>query len=507
MRNGCAHPIALALAAVLSTSASACMAPPVQPPSGQRTDTMKHYLYLAADGRYGYADEQMNVVIPPSFRSAGTFTSTGFAVVEDEQLRYGVIDKSGELVIPFRYRNIYLRVAGNRTLARTERTYTNRLRFWEWRFLPGFSITGGSSDSRLFDTEVKRAHVKITVLETNQTIYSQRVPAASSYGQQFAIRPLDKLHFLQGNRLFKLTDRKVKRLARHIFDEVDGGLLLQQRGNGFRLIDREGKPASGTRYRQADSLHTAINGLPLSIAVSSNRYDDACRAMVLADDEGHQYIFPDFSKAFPARIDAAAVHGVAADTVLRTARLISGMPGTDRFMLRWFNRQASWFEHTMVDTAGHWHMDPPLDNKFTVVIPSGDIRWPPAGHIIRDEAVETGWRIVAYRNIADELYEVTIKRDSTERMGVWDAGAGNWRWKPEHHYIRCLNLRQGYWTFKPGKDSLYGLYHLPSGRVVIPPKYHDMSADGTVSYYDEKLGYTRFYVNWQTQQEFREKSN
>jgi len=507
MRNSNAHPIFLALAAVFTTTASACIAPGERQPSEQRADTMQYYPYLSANGQYGYADEQMNVVISPSFRSAAPFTSTGFAVVKDKQMRHGVIDKTSKLVIPFQYRNVYLQVVGNRTFARTERGYVNPLRFWEWRFLPGFSITGGSSDSRLFDTKVKRAHLKITVLETNQTIFSERISTGAGFSFHFGIHPLDSQHFLQRNRLFKLTDRKVKLLARNIFDEADGGLLLQQRGSGFRLIDREGKPASSRRYRQTYSLHTAINGQPFAIPVSSNRYDKACYAMVLTDDEGRQYIFPDFHKPFPSEVAAVAVHDFAADTVLSTARLINGMPGTDRFMLRWFNRQASWFEYPMVDTAGRWHMHPPPNNAFTVVIPSGNIIWPPAGHIIPNEALETGWRIVAYSKIADGLYDVTIKRDSTERMGLWDAQTGDWRWKPEYHYIGCLDFRRGYWTFKPDKDGSHGLYHLPSARVVIPPKYHGMSADGMVSYYDEKRSYSRFYVNWDTQQEYREKSN
>lgn len=51
---------------------------------------------------WGYLDEQGREVIPPQFRDARSFIQ-GFAVVQNDQDKYGLIDKQGKLVIPFLY--------------------------------------------------------------------------------------------------------------------------------------------------------------------------------------------------------------------------------------------------------------------------------------------------------------------------------------------------------------------------------------------------------------------
>ena len=107
-------------------------------PTPDVSDTMKRFPYLAKNGLYGYANEQLALIIPAQYRSASLFTSTGFAVVADEYDRHGVIDTNGDLVVPLNYKSVDLHVVGKYTLAWTERTYTNSLRFWEWKFLPGF---------------------------------------------------------------------------------------------------------------------------------------------------------------------------------------------------------------------------------------------------------------------------------------------------------------------------------------------------------------------------------
>src|SRR5690606_18574468 len=62
------------------------------------------------------------------------------------------------------------------TLVEVHRDYTNRWRFWEWDFLPGFSVTGVTRDNRLFDTKVSRRKKILYLLNDIQPrkIFSSR---------------------------------------------------------------------------------------------------------------------------------------------------------------------------------------------------------------------------------------------------------------------------------------------------------------------------------------------
>lgn len=51
---------------------------------------------------YGYMDKKGDVVIPPAYRWAGSF-SNGLAVVKDKHFTYGYINKKGDLVIDFQF--------------------------------------------------------------------------------------------------------------------------------------------------------------------------------------------------------------------------------------------------------------------------------------------------------------------------------------------------------------------------------------------------------------------
>lgn len=58
--------------------------------------------YPMEDGTYGYIDTDGNYVIKPAFKNAFQF-SEGLAVVSNFENKYGVINRKGEIIIPFQY--------------------------------------------------------------------------------------------------------------------------------------------------------------------------------------------------------------------------------------------------------------------------------------------------------------------------------------------------------------------------------------------------------------------
>ncbi|WP_169719477.1 WG repeat-containing protein [Olivibacter sitiensis] len=457
------------------------------------------YPYLAENGLYGYVDEQLDLVVPARYRSASPFTSTGFAIVSDENNRYGVINSAGALVVPLEYKTVYVEVLGKHTLLWTVRTYNSPLRFWEWRFLPGF---WGASDRRLFDTQVKRSHLCITVLESGQRIYSERVLSELAYGYYFNIKKVDDTHFIRDGILYEIGRKRCRALAKHVFGQSDDGLLLQKMGDYYRLISVKGKAVGKRRFRYQDHLTYEIEGRRHILNLVST-YDYLHRvAHLFQDSDGEQYFFPDLTKAFPKSIAAQVHKDLVADTLIQNSMLAASMPHTDRFIFRRFNRGSNTFEYWMLDTVGNWHANVPEDNRFSVVSQAGDILWPSIEDIIPLDAVASGWKPSRYASVDEDrqLYKVTIRRDKEERMGIWNVAERKWQWKPEHAYIRYLG--NGYWTFKSIQDAKYGLYQLSTSQVLISPRYHDMNGNGMVAYYDEAGQYIRFYVDWKTQREY-----
>ena len=61
---------------------------------------------LKKDGKYGFADEAGNIVIPCKWEDAYSF-SQGLALIEDDNGKRGFIDKTGTVVIPCKWKDAY----------------------------------------------------------------------------------------------------------------------------------------------------------------------------------------------------------------------------------------------------------------------------------------------------------------------------------------------------------------------------------------------------------------
>ena len=68
-------------------------------------ETMKLHP-IEENGKYGYADENGNVVILCKWKEASWFHE-GFAYVQDENYKYGYIDKTGNVVIPCKWKEAF----------------------------------------------------------------------------------------------------------------------------------------------------------------------------------------------------------------------------------------------------------------------------------------------------------------------------------------------------------------------------------------------------------------
>src|SRR5690554_4287145 len=123
---------------------------------GQAFQNMKEdneqelYPYLGRNNLYGYADKDGNVIMKPQYDEVDFFYN-GIAVVRKKGEKEILINKKNEVIpIPQEYDELYLYPTFDQVFIEVKKYTTNRLRFWQWEFLPGFHIIGGgSSDNRL----------------------------------------------------------------------------------------------------------------------------------------------------------------------------------------------------------------------------------------------------------------------------------------------------------------------------------------------------------------------
>src|SRR5699024_6602986 len=174
------------------------------------------YPYRDKSGKFGYADENLQIHIEPQYKKVELFSKQGFAVITDSLDRKGVIDKNNKVIIAPGYDAIQLHVLEDFTLGEVLKTYYTRWRFWEWEFLPGFSFMGAGGDGRLFDTKVKRIKKTVFILgDKSRKIRSKRLTPAY-INTYFDIKTLDSNHVLIDDRLYDIGANGARFIASRI---------------------------------------------------------------------------------------------------------------------------------------------------------------------------------------------------------------------------------------------------------------------------------------------------
>jgi len=482
---------------ILTSSACARQEPLV-------TEMLHETLFPYRDqaGRFGYADENLQIQIEPQYKSASLFNEQGFAVVTDSLGRAGVIDKNNRVMIPAAYDNIHLFALKDFTLAEVRKTYYSRWRFWEWKFLPGFNLMGGGNDNRLFDTKVKRLKKTVFILgNENKKIRSERVTVSGYTKDYFDINTLDSNQVLIDGTLYDIGAKGARSIVGKIKEPLTEHTFAQQKGQRLYIIDRKGKKAAGNSYKLLDSIEFKVKDLPLMVYLTKDNYQSVASAY--EGEEGHIFIYPDLSKPLPRFIhDNMHTADLTAEEILRGLQMIASVPGSDSFLFMSYHHGERFF--WFLDIQGNWHQTLPSGIPFTVTLPSGDILWPAKEHYIPQDQIPDNWEIRRINQLSDgSLYHVTIRRDRTIRQGIWDFTNKQWLIVPKDYQVYQLGKSHQQWRFQSEKDGLWGVMD-NHGNVLIKPTYYSISPDGWVVQ-QENGKYISFYLDLPTRREFRKK--
>lgn len=464
------------------------------------------YPYLGANDQYGYADAEGQVIVEPQYLQAGFFHH-GIAWVRTEGYHDKIIDCDYDSIpLPEPYDELRLRDMPTHAFIETTRFFTNRWRFWEWRFLPGFSIIGGgSSDSRLFDTEVAREE---STLYWGKGLKKVKSKKGDRGGNETVFYVQDRGEGVVqiDHELFRMEEGHLSRLATDVepYKTVDGGYLLQKRmGGHFRLIDHHGNAASRERFKSISEFLVRVAGK--EVVLKSRRGIDRPRTRMelYRNRENQVFVYPDLEKEFPTAIEPYPLDdSISAETILTRAQNIASIPNTDRFII------VADFGKTIhvVDTKGKWH-DPKDNQRDFKVLSAGvnNILWPTPGFFMENAEIPEGWKLKYIREIrrsAKELFLVRVENEDNSAEGVWDRENQQWLMEPMYHRINVWTYHAPYVAFQKEKDGLWGFYDLERRKEHIPPRYNRVQGGGWVGV-DSEPRSQLFYLDIRNKREFR----
>ena len=484
--------------AVIIVGCFSCKGSLLQPAT---TQTVLLYPYLDSSGLYGYADSTGSLVIQPAYKEAGKFSDRGYAVVAIGSNKMGVIDQQNQVIIPFEYEQVHIYELDNYTVASLSKTYINKWRFWDWKFLPGLNLLGGGSrDNRLFDTRVKRKKQSVVILGSSvKQIMSRRVNGkySSSY---FDVRALTDNRLLIEGVLYKIAAKGAKRLAqvKMIPERMDQFFNTYE--NKLYLLDSMGKRVDKDGFTRLSSIEFKINNNVHTLELGLERRNQIAKAY--KNKHGQVFIFPDFEKALPLRLqDNLKDTALNAIDVLQQAYMLYPVPNQPYFF--WMGKDSSrqpFFK--FLDTAGRWHNDLPDNNGFTVNRGDNSILWPRSEYYISKDDLPQGWHVSLIYPLWDEdLYEVRIRKDSISKEGIWNLKDKKWLIQPKYESVN--RVEDHYWRFQKDKEGLWGVLD-NQGKELIQPKYFFIDSEGWTQL-KLKKGYATFYLHLPTLKEFRTK--
>lgn len=468
----------------------------------EQGETVQLYPYLDSEGRFGYVDQNFQMRIQPQYKSASFFTKHGFAVVTDSLNKEGVINQDSQFVIKADYlpKSIHLYELDGFTLAEIRKKYYSTLRFWEWKFLPGFSLSGGGNDKRLFDTQVERLKKTVLVLgPKTKKVISERISVSNSKKKYFNIRTLDSNQVIIGGTLYNINKKGVHSIAQGITEQISENTFAQRKGQRLYIVDRSGKQVNKDGYTLLDSIAFKVEDVPIGKPLSR---EYAPIASAYRNAEGLTFIYPDFAKPLPWLIhDNMHPDDPTAEELIRGLWTLASVPESEYFLFMSFRDGKPFFR--FLDTQGNWHQTLPSDIPFTVTQRSGDILWPPKDHYIPQNQVPEGWKIDWISGLSDSsMYHMTLRHDKTVRQGIWDFDKQEWLIAPEYYEVYPMDNPQ-YWRYHSEHDGLWGIMDY-NGKVMIKPTYYSLHPDGWVEH-REKGKYISFYLNPSTLKEYREK--
>lgn len=450
------------------------------------------YPYLTKNHTYIYVDHTNQPVIATPFITANLFTSTGYAVVENQEGQFAIIDKKGQLTVPFQDRYISLQVLNNQlTAVYTRETYTKNSRFWEWEW----NIFSG------LKTEVQRQKFEVYILETKQVLFSEQLSAKASLPTYIAT--VDADHFIFNKTLYKRKGQRLSKQKNNIIHQFEPNKLLQQNGSQFAIFSIESKAPILEDLEATNQLTLEVNGKELLLKeVNKSRYYTEIPEILFNAKTKEYWIEPLFDRTFPKKIktqneaDLAYLQKVSyINTVPDYPYFILGVFDYDNWMFQW---KYLAMDGTLLD-----HIDAP---DFFVVDALSRIQRPHKTDLISANEIPSNWSLEAvtkYKGFTT-IFKITLKQEGqSNRYGLWNTQTKQWELQPIYRDFYWLDVERGLLALAK-EDRQYVIYNYKTKKTITETIFTYIDTSGWVTQLNAEGKEIRFYFDFTTAKAYKE---
>ncbi|WP_410879983.1 hypothetical protein [Myroides sp. DW712] len=447
--------------------------------------------YLTKDHTYIYVDVDFTPKITTPFAAAEQFTNTGYAVVRNTKGESAVLNKKGQLVVPFADRYLSLEVLHDQlTVVFTRETYTKNTRFWEWEW----NIFSG------LKTEVRRQDYKVYILETNQVLYSQHLQADESV--PYTINSVDNQYFIFNETLYKRKGKRIKKLETSILRALSNNRFLQQKGKSFALFSLKDKDPFPV-LEATNQLHFSVNEEEITLKdVNKSRYYSSIPEILYDAKTETYWLEPYFDKKFPSTLRVRNETDIA---YLKQVTYVNAIPDYSYFILGVFNYDTWSYDWKYVSEDGQLY-DYIEATDFFVVDVIGRVMRPHPQEIIPSNYLPSGWTVYAVTKFYafTHLFKVAIQQEGQDRRyGLWNRQSQEWELSPLYRDLYWLNADLGLLALAE-EDNQYQLYCTKTKQFLSSRVYKSISSTGWVTWVDPNNTPLAFYLDFTTGKEYRE---
>ncbi len=257
-------------------------------------DAVNWIPYLTKNNNYIYVDKNLKQQLNTPFEHAEKFTKTGYAIVKDKDRKAAVIDSYGHIIIDYTKESIELEAVENLTLMKKSIEYDKKMPFWKWEW----NILGGG----VTKTQPYRK-TEIRILESNQLIASEDIPYLQGSANIWYYS-LDENHILMNGKLYKIKNKKLKKLKSNIEFALDKGRYIPSSSNKYNIYDiKKNKPILANMVG-TDRLEITLNKQPFVLdSINQNyNYDPDIPKLLQNSNTNDIYTYPLYDKPFPKQI-------------------------------------------------------------------------------------------------------------------------------------------------------------------------------------------------------------
>lgn len=450
------------------------------------------YPYLKKNGNYIYVDTDFTPVLPTEYRHADLFTSTGYAVVQNEQEEYAVINRSGETVVSFSERYLSLQVLTDQlTVVMRRETYTKTSRFWEWEW----TIFSG------LNTTVSRQKFDVFILETDQVLYSKKLSAKASLPSH--VQLLDDQHFVFNETLYIRKGKRLVKQAGHIIDTFNNQRVLQQNGEKYTLLNANKKRPERQNLEATDQLSFLVEGEKMVLnGVNQRRYYSTVPHFLYDSDNQTYWIEPQFDKAFPKALTLQAPEQL---DYLQKVSYVNSIPDYPYFILGVFDYDAWVYDWKYVSETGQLLDSIDAPDFFVLDVVSRVHRPYTSELITADQLPEnTTLKKITKNSSLNHVFKITIKdKAGVERVGLWNTQTKNWDLAPIYQDLYWLDVDLGLLAVAQ-EEYRYQLYDYETKQTLTSSIYKSIYTSGWVTVEDAMGKQHQFYIDFKTRKEYRE---